>query len=216
MLLPCPPVHRVDWFETYVPPVARRPHGSKYRSGRWISTATAAPDCNWPAGSTSATATAAAKISGSNADRGSTRPGRSTRLPSMPVRPSATLGDVERETVAEVDVMRACSGPGLEGPRAMKPRICGPSRPRDPAAGHGNRGRTMNRLPCCMWLYVGGHRRPNGRAELLTASYEGIHVRTTRADSRTRGVRRTHTIAPGGAATSDKPGRRGFTAKWCP
>jgi len=96
-------------------------------------------------------------------------------------------------------------GPGSKGPAAAKPSHLWAFRvPRNLAAGAWETWKIDESLTVLHGLYVGDI-DGDGRAELLTASFEGIHRFDYEGDGRSGKWRKTH-IAPGAPPASDKPG----------
>lgn len=112
-------------------------------------------------------------------------------------------GDVDGDGRPEL-IHASILGPGSKGLAAMKPAHLWAFRvPRDPVGGPWESWKIDESLTVLHGLYVGDI-DGDGRAELLTASYEGIHRFDFEGDVRTGAWHRTH-IAPGAPPTSDKP-----------
>ncbi|MBN1342275.1 MAG: VCBS repeat-containing protein [Phycisphaerae bacterium] len=96
-------------------------------------------------------------------------------------------------------------GPGSKGPAAAKPSHLWAFRvPRDLAGGKWEPWKIDESLTVLHGLYV-GDLDGDGRAELLTASYEGIHQFDWQGEGQSGKWVKTH-IAPGAPPATDKPG----------
>lgn len=113
-------------------------------------------------------------------------------------------GDVDGDGRAEL-IHAPIFGAGSKGPARATPSHLWAFRvPRDLAGGAWEPWKIDESLTVLHGLYVGDV-DGDGRAELLTASFEGIHRFDYEGDRQTGTWRKVH-IAPGAPPTSDKPG----------
>ncbi len=112
-------------------------------------------------------------------------------------------GDVDGDGRSEL-IHASIFGPGSKGLAAMKPAHLWAFRvPADPTASPWEVIKIDETLTVLHGLYVGDIDN-DGRAELLTASYEGIYRFDREGDPKTGTWRKTH-IAPGAPPTGNKP-----------
>jgi hypothetical protein len=137
-------------------------------------------------------------------DANSERPWQIHPIAVDPVVHRLRWGDVDGDGRQEL-IHASIFGPGSKGPAAAKPSHLWAFRiPREAKTGTWEPIKIDESLTVLHGLYVGDV-DGDGRAEILTASFEGIHRFDCEGDARSGRWHRTH-IAPGAAPASDKPG----------
>lgn len=135
---------------------------------------------------------------------GADKPWRIHPIAVDPVVHRLAWGDLDGDGRPEL-VHAPIFGPGSKGPVAAKPSHLWAFRiPRDLATGTWQTWKIDESLTVLHGLWVGDV-DSDGRAELLTAGFEGIHRFDWEGDGRAGTWRKTH-ISPGAPPARDKPG----------